>query len=127
MGPKRGMRPKATTVDEFITFAPGEIQPKLREIRAAIKEAAPMATEVISYGMAGYRHKGPLVWFGYSKAHIGLYVRPPVIGDHKKDLEGYATTKSAVHLSLDREIPNSLVKKLFRAAITENEARGSED
>jgi uncharacterized protein YdhG (YjbR/CyaY superfamily) len=41
---------------------------------------------------------------------------------HRRELEGYGTTKSAVHLPLDREIPVSLVKKLVRARMKMNEA-----
>jgi len=42
--------------------------------------------------------------------------------EHKKELAGYVTTKSAVHLSLDKKIPVALVKKLVRARMKKNEA-----
>jgi uncharacterized protein YdhG (YjbR/CyaY superfamily) len=40
---------------------------------------------------------------------------------HKKELTGYVTTKSAVHLPLDKKIPVSLVKKLVKARMKINE------
>jgi uncharacterized protein YdhG (YjbR/CyaY superfamily) len=98
------------------------VQGKLRRVRAAIKEAAPTAHESISYRMPYYDYKGRLAWFGLHKAHVGLYVRPPVIEDHKDELAGYETTKSAVHLSLDRKIPVALIKKLVKARMKKNEA-----
>jgi uncharacterized protein YdhG (YjbR/CyaY superfamily) len=113
----------AENVDAYISAAPKEVQGKLREVRAAIREAAPTAKESISYGMPYYDYKGRLAWFGLHTAHIGLYVRPPVIEEHKNELVGYETTKSAVHLSLDKRIPVMLIKKLVKARMRKNEAK----
>lgn len=109
-------------MDEYISAAPKEVQDKLREVRAAIREVAPTARESISYRMPYYDYKGRLAWFGLQKAHVGLYVRPPVIEEHKNELVGYTTTKSAVHLPLDKKIPASLIKKLVKARMKKNEA-----
>ena len=115
------MNKAAKNVDEYISAAPKEVQDRLREVRAAIREAAPTAHESINYGMPYYKYKGRLAWFGFQKAHIGLYVRPPVIEEHKNELAGYETTKSAVHLPLDRKIPVPLIKKLVKARMKKNE------
>ena len=109
-------------VDAYIRSADRSAQKKLREVRKAIREVAPLAKERISYGMPYYDYRGRLAWFGLQSKHIGLYLRPPVIQQHLKELEGYVTTKSAVHLPLDREIPVSLVKRLVRARMIINEA-----
>jgi uncharacterized protein YdhG (YjbR/CyaY superfamily) len=96
---------------------------KLNEIRAAIREAAPGAIETTSYFhmpgyfYPGYDYNGMFAWFGLQKSHMALLLRPPVIQDHEKELVGYATTKAAVHLPLDKEIPVPLVKKLVRASV----------
>jgi uncharacterized protein YdhG (YjbR/CyaY superfamily) len=116
------MNRAAKNVDEYISAAPKEVQDKLREVRAAIMEVAPAAHESISYGMPYYDYKGRLAWFGLHKAFIGLYLRPPVIEKHKNELAGYDTTKSAVHLPLDRKIPVALIKKLVKARMKINEA-----
>jgi uncharacterized protein YdhG (YjbR/CyaY superfamily) len=100
------------------------VQKKLREVRAAIKEAAPNAKESISYRMPYYDYKGRLAWFGLHKEHIGLYLRPPVIEEHRRELAGYETTKSAVHLPLDKMIPVPLIKELVRARMKKNDAEG---
>ncbi|HEX2710980.1 MAG TPA: DUF1801 domain-containing protein [Candidatus Acidoferrales bacterium] len=83
---------------------------------------SPDAVENISYGMAGY-DKGRVAWFGLQKTHIGLYLRPPIIEEHARVLAGYETTKSAVHLPLDRPIPVALIKKLVRARIRKNKTQ----
>jgi uncharacterized protein YdhG (YjbR/CyaY superfamily) len=111
---------KAKDVDQLIGSAPEAIRGKLIELRKLIRETVPEAKESISYGMAFYDYKGRLVYFGPQKNHIGLYIPPPIIGNHKKELENYGTTKSAVHLSLDEELPASLIKKLVAARVKWN-------
>jgi len=109
-------------VDAYISEAPKEVQEKLREVRAAIKAVAPTAAESISYRMPYYNYKGRLAWFGLHTGYIGFYVRPPVIEEHRKELAGYKTTKSAVHLPLDEKTPVPLIKKLVKARMKKNDA-----
>jgi len=112
-------------VDEYIAAAPEGARPKLRSMRAAIKAAVPKATEGFSYGMPSYSYKGRLAWFGLFTTHVGLFVRPPVLEEHRRELKGYTMTKSSLHLPLEREIPVALVKKLVRAAAKKNDERAS--
>lgn len=116
------MRGTVKDVDAYISAAPKEYRQKLREVRQAVRAAAPTATEGISYRIPYYDYKGRLVWFGLQKRHIGLYIRPPVIEEHRADLEGYSTTLSAVHLPLDKGIPAALIKKLVKARMKKNDA-----
>ena len=109
-------------MDDYISAAPKELQGKLKEVRAAIREVAPAAVESISYRMPYYSYKGRLAWFGLHRGHVGLYLRPPVIAEHRKELAGYETTKSAVHLPLDGKVPVQLIKKLVKARMKKNEA-----
>ena len=108
------------SVDDYIRSAPAGARPKLEEVRAAIRSSAPEAKEGFSYQMPYYNYRGSLAWFALHKNHIGLYIRPPVIAEHGSELKGYQTTKSAVHLPLDRPIPTSLVKRLVIARVKKN-------
>lgn len=116
------MKKTPTDVNAYISRAPKEVQGKLRKVRAAIREVAPAAVESISYGMPGY-DKGRIAWFGLMKAHIGLYLRPPIIEEHKNELANYETTKSAVRFPLDKKIPIPLIKKLVKARMKKSEAK----
>ena len=109
-------------VDSYISRCPKGVQPKLKELRRIIRGTAPDATELISYSMPGYcyegySYKGMFVWFAYQSKYIGLYLRPPTIRNHRKELTGYGTTKSAVHLPFDRKIPAPLIRKLVKASV----------
>lgn len=111
---------RARTVEEYITGSPKELQGKLTEIRTTIKEAAPDANESIAYGIPYYECRGRLAWFSLAKAHIGLYLRPPVIQRYRRELRRYTTTKSAVHIPLDGEVPVPLVKRLVKTRLRMN-------
>ena len=124
-------------VDAYIAKCPKNAQARLKEVRKAILEAVPDAVggirqfSIPSYSLPGDHYTGMyggvFVWFGLQSKHIGVYLRPPAIGDHKKDLAGYVTTKSAVHLPLDKEVPAVLVERLVKASmkITKEASRGS--
>lgn len=116
------MSKPSTAVDAYIARCPRKVQGKLREIRKVISATVPDATELISYSMPGYcyegyTYKGMFVWFGLQSNHIGLYLRPPTIWNHRKELSDYKTTKSAVHLPLDKKIPAPLIRKLVKASV----------
>ncbi len=112
---------KPTSVDEYIESALPAIRTKLKELRAIIKKTAPKAEEKISYGMPYYEYLGRLAYFAYAKNHVGLYVPPPVIENHKKDLGGYKTAKATVQFPLDKKLPVMLIKKLIKARMKINE------
>ena len=73
--------------------------------------------------MPYYSLGGRLAWFGLFSSHIGLFIRPPVLEEHREELKGYTMTKSSLHIALDKEVPVHLVKKLVRAAAKKNEER----
>lgn len=116
-------RSSSKEVDQYIAKAPKSLQSKLKELRRAVKQVVPVAEESISYKMPYYSYRGRLAWFAAMKNHIGLYLRPPVITEHERELAAYTTTKSAVHFSLDKKLPIPLIKKLVRAAAKKNEAK----
>jgi uncharacterized protein YdhG (YjbR/CyaY superfamily) len=114
---------KAKDVDEFIAKAPKEFQGNLKALRAMILSAVPEAEEHISYGMPYYGHMGRLAYFAPWKKHIGLYIPPPIIGEHKDELGEYETTVSAVHLPLGKKLPKALIKRLIKARAKKNEEK----
>jgi uncharacterized protein YdhG (YjbR/CyaY superfamily) len=114
---------KCSEVDDYIASCPKEAQANLAKIRAAIRAAAPGATErtdyfqMPGYSYPGFDYDGMFVWFSFRKAHVRIHVRPPVIQDHKEELAGYAATRAIVSFPMDKPIPLTLVKKLVRASL----------
>ena len=114
---------KAVTVDKYIASCPREAQGNLARMRAAIRGAAPGATErtdyfeMPGYSYPGYDYDGMFVWFSFRKSHIRLHVRPPAIQEHSKELAGFRTTKAIVSFPVDKPVPATLVKKLVRTSL----------
>ncbi len=111
-------------VDEYIARCPKEAQGDLAKIRAAIRAAAPGATERTDYfQMPGYSYPGidyydgMFAWFSFKKPHVRLHVPPSVIQKHRKELAGYATTKAIVNFPVGKPAPMMLVKKLVKASV----------
>ena len=115
---------KNRKVDEYIARCPKEARGNLAKIRAAIRAAAPGATERTDYfQMPGYSdpridyYDGMFAWFSFKKPHIRLHVPPLVIQKHRKELAGFATTKAIVSFPVGKPVPMTLVKKLVKASL----------
>ena len=109
-----------TTVDAYIRASPLETRVKLVQLRKIIRAAAPTAKEGISYKMPYYNYQGALVWFAAFRNHIGIFLRPPIIQEHKRELKGYETTKSAVHFPMNKPLPAALITRLVKARMAKN-------
>ncbi len=112
-------------VDEYIAKCPAEVQGKLQAIRSAIREVAPDAIETVSYFQfpgygyidQGYDYSGMFAWFSYKKPYIRLHVRPPVVDDHKKELEGCLLSVGAASFPEENKVQPALIKKLVVASL----------
>jgi uncharacterized protein YdhG (YjbR/CyaY superfamily) len=107
-------------VEAYIVGAPKEVRGKLKELRSIIRKTAPDAEERISYAMPYYGYRGKLAYFAAYKKHIGLYVPPPIIEEHKSELKDYKTARATVRFPIDKPLPTSLIKKLIKARMKKN-------
>lgn len=106
---------RQTTVDEYISSLPAELQSIMRQIRAVIQKAAPKATETISYGMPTYKLNGkPVVYFAAFKSHIGLYATPQGHEAFEKELSKYKQGKGSVQFPLDEPMPLKLIERMVK-------------
>jgi uncharacterized protein YdhG (YjbR/CyaY superfamily) len=119
------MDSKAQNVTDYIAVAPQQVQPMLNQIRAAIQQVAPNATEYISYGMPVFKYEKPFIGFAAMKNHIGFYpMSGSFVAAHKKELAGYTTSKGAIQLPLDKPLPLTLIKKVVKLRIKETKESG---
>jgi uncharacterized protein YdhG (YjbR/CyaY superfamily) len=107
------------TVDAYIAAAPKAAQPRLRQLRKLIKDAAPEAAERLSYGMPYYDYRGRLIYFSAFKNHIGVY--PVGEAAKHRDLSKYMTGKGTYRFPLDEPMPMELIRKLVEARVKKNE------
>lgn len=103
------------TIDDCIATYPPDVQSLLQDIRKTIQNAAPEATEAISYGIPTFKLKGKnLVHFSATKKHIGFYPTPGAIEEFKKELTNYGLSKGTIQFRLDKPLPHSLITRIVK-------------
>ena len=76
------------TIGRYIAAAPAAVRGRLRQMRAAVKAAAPGAREAIRYGIPTLDLSGHLVHFAAFRGHIGFYPTSSGIKAFKNELAG---------------------------------------
>jgi uncharacterized protein YdhG (YjbR/CyaY superfamily) len=110
----------AKDVDTYIAGFPPATQKLLRQLRATIKKAAPLAEESISYQMPAYKYHGVLVYFGGYNSHIGFYPTASGIENFKKEIAGFKNSKGAVQFPLDTPLPVALITAMVKFRLYSN-------
>ena len=116
---------KLSTVAGYIASAPPPAREMLRQIRTAIRSAAPGAAEKIGYGMPFYEYKFPgykgrLVYFGAFAKHVSLFIVPRnVPASLAAQVRKYKAEKATLQFPLGTRVPTGLIKKLVKLRMKE--------
>ena len=113
-------RKKFKTIDEYIKSFPEDVQTILENIRRTIQQAAPEATETISYQIPTFKLHGNLVHFAAFKNHFGFYPTPKAIEVFNRELSAYEVSKGTIRFPLGEEIQYDLIEKITLFRVNEN-------
>jgi len=111
-----------TTVEEYLKALPEKERTVLSVLRKTIKATAPKADEVIGYGMPGYKYHGMLVYFAAFKNHCSFFPGSSMLEQFGEEVKKYKTSKGTLQFTVDKPIPASLVKKIVKERMKQNEA-----
>jgi len=115
---------KFDSVGDYLKAVPAAQRALLKKVRQTIRAAAPKATEVISYGIPGYKHHGMLVYFAAFKDHCSLFgVGTGLMKEHAKALAPFKKSKGTIQFTPEKPIPLALVRKLVKARVAQNDAK----
>jgi uncharacterized protein YdhG (YjbR/CyaY superfamily) len=119
----------AESVDGYLAALPEEARTALERLREIIKTAAPGTTEVISYRIPVFKYQGsPLVGFGAAKKHCSFFTMsssmiPKLARMRARELKGCDVSGATIHFTPDKPLPATLVTKLVKERVAENEKR----
>jgi uncharacterized protein YdhG (YjbR/CyaY superfamily) len=99
-------------IDEYIRLFSPAVQIRLQKLRNVIRQAAPEATEKISYRMPTFYLNGNLVHFAAFRHHIGLYPGAEGIERFEAKMTDFVHSKGAIQFPLDQEMPWKLISEI---------------
>ena len=112
---------RTTAVSDYIARTPPLARKALKQLRAAIKAAAPGITERISYRIPTFDLDGRyLLYIAAFKEHVSVYpVTSGMVAKYRAALAPYRAGKGTLRFPLDGPIPASLVTKLAKVRVRE--------
>ena len=116
------------TVDAYLATLPDERRGGIETIRAAVRAAAPGATETIAYAMPALRSHGGqfLVSYAAYKRHYSLFpASERVIQTLGAALTPYLSGSGTIQFPADQPIPTELVTKVVEIRFAENADRAA--
>ncbi len=112
-------------MDKYIAGVPEPARSTLRKVRETIRSAVPPeATETLSYRIPTFKYKGSLVAFAAFSNHCSFFPMSMVVmRAFKDDLKNLDSSKGTIRFPVDKPLSATLVKRLVKARIAENERR----
>lgn len=112
-------------VEAYLARVPEPARSTLDKVRAMIRAAAPAeATEELNYGIPAFRYKGALVGYAAFKKHCSFFpMQASLIDALGDELKSYRTSKGTLQFPMDKPLPATLVKKMVKARVAENERK----
>jgi len=116
---------KPTSVTHYLSWQSDEQRAALGGLRAAIRAAAPEATEGISYAMPAFLIGGRgLVCYAAFKDHYSLFpMSTAVIVQYGRELGERVTGKGTIRFEYGERLPVGLVKRIVKTRLAELEAK----
>lgn len=113
---------KINNIDEYLSLQSEKVRLVLEELRQIIRDTAPEAEEVISYGIPAYKYKGMLVYFAAYKKHCSLFGGTGGLTEQmKEELKDYKTSKGTIQFTVEKPLPKELVEKIVKIRMKQNE------
>lgn len=114
-------RKAAAEVETYLGQIPEPQRALLQRIRDIAWAEAPEAEEVIAYGIPTFKLSGNLVHYAAFKSHMSFFPGSTTHNEALKDeLKGYKLAKGTIRFTLDKPLPDALVRKIIRLRIAEN-------
>lgn len=111
-------------VDAYIEAVPEDRRGPMRQLRDAIRAAAPDAEEVITYKMPGFKANGRfLVSYDAYKAHYSLFPASQEVIDRLGDeVAPHVKGRGTLQFPATEPLPLDLIRRIVEVRLGENAA-----
>ncbi|MDQ5943844.1 MAG: hypothetical protein QG675_612 [Patescibacteria group bacterium] len=107
-------------VDKYLSDLGSEEKTELQRIRKVVIDMVPDAEEMISYGMPIFKyHKKYLIGYSAFKNHMSIFPGSGPIDSLKSELKDYKVSKGTIQFTLDKPIPEEIIRKIIKHRIRE--------
>lgn len=106
-------------VAAYIDAASEPARERIQTLRDIIREEAPDSVERMAYGLPTWHQDENLIHIGAFAHHIGVYPGPEAIKAFADDLKLFKTSKGAIQLPHDCELPVNLIRRIVRWRLTQ--------
>ena len=116
--------PSPASVSEYIASVPPNARKSLRQIRGAIRKAAPGIKERISYRIPTFDLDGKyLLYMAAFKDHVSIYpATASMMARYGKQLKPYRSGAGTLRFALGERLPLGLITRLARLRVEERRA-----
>jgi uncharacterized protein YdhG (YjbR/CyaY superfamily) len=114
---------RPASVDAYLASLPPDRAAVMEQLRQAIRAAAPLADEVISYNMPAFKTHGQfLVSYDAFKAHYSLFpASEAVIQGLGAEIAPYLFGSGTIRFAADQPLPLDLVRRVVEIRCREND------
>src|SRR5580765_1749666 len=112
------------TISEYIASVPPKARKSLRQIRGAIRKAAPGITERISYRIPTFDLDGKyLLYMAAFKDHVSIYpVTASMMARYGEQLGPHRSGAGTLRFGLGERLPLGLITRIARLRVQERRA-----
>lgn len=115
---------KYTSVTAYLADLPTMQREVAEVMRDLLADAAPDATEVLSYNMPAIKQNGQvLVYFSAAQKHLGFYPTPDPIEAFASQLKGFQTSKGTIQIPYNQPLPVKLIREIVAFRVKQVEQK----
>jgi uncharacterized protein YdhG (YjbR/CyaY superfamily) len=115
---------KVKSVAEYFASIPPQSRKTLNKLRKTIKAVVPGAIEVMYYQLPSFRHGRALVAYGAFSDHCSFFpLSAAIVERFRHELSQFNTSRGTIRFPVDKPLPSSVVRKIVRARIEQNQER----
>lgn len=106
---------KSGTVEEYIDSVPAAARGQFDTLRSLVRRTLPKATEIVSYGVLGYKvdEKRARVFISGWKDHVAMYPLPKE-ATLREELAPYIRGKGTLWFTLNEPLPRAVIERAVR-------------